>query len=592
MKRKPTWVIMVLLWGAPAYGQTLVPGETNTSLKLTFTDHFSGEANAYQVQIREEPEEEWGTTCHLVDRGRTPRGDRPVSVFFQDLEPGTTYIVRYRNTNLSECGIDPEDPDPWSDPVSGTTLIQPLPRVEFEDRFLAWATRISLNMDAVGPHIEIRKIPGSELLNLTELYFMKDYHDDIVWDDVLEPDEKVSGLAGLEHAINLERLYLGGHEIEDISPLADLDLTELNLQGNRIRDISVLSGLTRLSKLHLGGNQIRNLTPVSRLTLTEFSAESNQIRDLSPLFRWTWSQLSGKFDLGSNQIRDIGLLTNLASSEVTELDLSQNQIVDISPLGALSQSSLRDLNLSGNRIVDIEPLAQFADSELTYLYLTSNQISDVSPLRDLLQLAYLHLWGNPVEDVFPLYALVDANPDLYVDIDLVRVSVSTAAPLTEETLDGAVLTLTVKGGRFSRRIPDMDLKDILYITGINGVAIDPDAIARVSPTEATVGLTFNRSVRIEADTRLLLTVRSRMLDEYFFDDLVVEIPVLAEDPGASTGLAADFNRDGEVGFSDFFLFADAFGGDDQYYDLDGSGTVDFGDFFLLADNFGKTSARD
>ena len=580
---------MALLGVVPVYGQTLVPGETNTSLKLTFTDHFVfGEVNAYQVQIREELEEEWGTTCHLVDHGRTPRGDRTIPVFFQDLEPGTAYIVRYRNTNLGECGIDPEDPDPWSASVPGTTLVQPLPRIEFSDMFLAWATRISLNIDAVGPHIEVRKIPESELLNLTGLFFMKDYYDDIHWDDVLAPDEKVTDLTGLEHAINLERLYLGGHEIEDISALADLELTELNLQGNRIRDIGVLSGLTRLSKLYLGGNQIQNLTPVSRLTLTEFSAESNQIRDLSPLFRWTWTQISGKFDLSNNRIRDIGLLTNLAGSEVTELDLSQNQIVDINPLGSLGQSSLKDLNLSDNRIVDIEPLAQFADSELTYLYLTSNQISDVSPLRDLVQLAYLHLWGNPIEDKSPLYALVDANPDMYVDIDLVRVSVSTPAPLTEETLDGAVLTLTVKGGRFSRRIPDMDLKDILYITGINGVALDPDAIERVSPTEATVGITFNRSVRIEEDTRLLLTVRSRMLDGYFFGDLVVEVPVFTESSGTGTGLAADFNRDGEVGFSDFFLFVDAFGSDEGRYDLDGSGTVDFGDFFLFADSFGSS----
>ena len=49
---------------------------------------------------------------------------------------------------------------------------------------------------------------------------------------------------------------------------------------------------------------------------------------------------------------------------------------------------------------------------------------------------------------------------------------------------------------------------------------------------------------------------------------------------------ADFDGDGAVGFSDFFLFADAFGGSDPRFDLDGSGAVDFGDFFLLADHFG------
>ena len=49
----------------------------------------------------------------------------------------------------------------------------------------------------------------------------------------------------------------------------------------------------------------------------------------------------------------------------------------------------------------------------------------------------------------------------------------------------------------------------------------------------------------------------------------------------------DFDGDGEVGFSDFFVFAEAFGGGDPRFDLDGSGTVDFADFFLFAEHFGQ-----
>ena len=49
----------------------------------------------------------------------------------------------------------------------------------------------------------------------------------------------------------------------------------------------------------------------------------------------------------------------------------------------------------------------------------------------------------------------------------------------------------------------------------------------------------------------------------------------------------DFDGDGQIGFSDFFLFAEAFGGGDPRFDLDGSGSVDFGDFFLFAESFGQ-----
>ncbi len=50
--------------------------------------------------------------------------------------------------------------------------------------------------------------------------------------------------------------------------------------------------------------------------------------------------------------------------------------------------------------------------------------------------------------------------------------------------------------------------------------------------------------------------------------------------------AADFDADGIVGFGDFFLFVDAFGGTNPLFDLDGSGVVDAADFFVFADHFG------
>ena len=56
---------------------------------------------------------------------------------------------------------------------------------------------------------------------------------------------------------------------------------------------------------------------------------------------------------------------------------------------------------------------------------------------------------------------------------------------------------------------------------------------------------------------------------------------------ATAKVTPDFDGDGEVGFGDFFLFAEAFGGSDPRFDLDGSGTVDFADFFLFAEAFGQ-----
>jgi hypothetical protein len=56
-----------------------------------------------------------------------------------------------------------------------------------------------------------------------------------------------------------------------------------------------------------------------------------------------------------------------------------------------------------------------------------------------------------------------------------------------------------------------------------------------------------------------------------------------------------FGEDLQVGFDDFFLFADNFGmgvgvpGFDARYDMNDSGGVDFDDFFIFADNFGRVA---
>ncbi|MFP6643357.1 MAG: T9SS type A sorting domain-containing protein, partial [Candidatus Latescibacterota bacterium] len=54
----------------------------------------------------------------------------------------------------------------------------------------------------------------------------------------------------------------------------------------------------------------------------------------------------------------------------------------------------------------------------------------------------------------------------------------------------------------------------------------------------------------------------------------------------ASGLVGDFNGDGRVGLSDFFVFADAFGGTDPEFDLTGDGRVNLSDFFVFTDAFG------
>ncbi|MEW6751424.1 MAG: FlgD immunoglobulin-like domain containing protein [Candidatus Latescibacterota bacterium] len=85
-----------------------------------------------------------------------------------------------------------------------------------------------------------------------------------------------------------------------------------------------------------------------------------------------------------------------------------------------------------------------------------------------------------------------------------------------------------------------------------------------------------------AGTTTELTVASASLDG-------VTLPPPASQRYTFGRRHEDFDRDGRIGFADFFLFVDHFGSGEAGYDLDGDGVVGLEDFFLLADTFGSAS---
>ena len=95
----------------------------------------------------------------------------------------------------------------------------------------------------------------------------------------------IVNLMGLEHATDLEGLVLIGNKIEDISPLSGLkELDFIDLGGNEISDLRPLAALTRLETLHIWQNQIEDISPLAGLVnLKKLLIENNNITDFSPL---------------------------------------------------------------------------------------------------------------------------------------------------------------------------------------------------------------------------------------------------------------------------------------------------------------------
>ena len=79
------------------------------------------------------------------------------------------------------------------------------------------------------------------------------------------------------------------------------------------------------------------------------------------------------------------------------------------------------------------------------------------------------------------------------------ITASTPQPLTEATLHGSVITLTLSGGSYERSV--WDIRDAVSVSGIVGVTVERFDVERVSDTKVAVELTFNG----DFDTNATLT---------------------------------------------------------------------------------------
>ncbi len=121
------------------------------------------------------------------------------------------------------------------------------------------------------------------------------------------------------------------------------------------------------------------------------------------------------------------------------------------------------------------------------------------------------------------YSGARLTAQLPVSAGMESVTASTVSPLTEATLNGGVVTLTLTGGAYASSI--FDVRRGVTVSGIAGVSVGTFGITRVSDTKVTVELTFNGD--IDADGTLTFTVGAGAIANYSGARLTAQLPVSA-----------------------------------------------------------------
>ena len=105
-----------------------------------------------------------------------------------------------------------------------------------------------------------------------------------------------------------------------------------------------------------------------------------------------------------------------------------------------------------------------------------------------------------------------------------EISASAASPLTEATLDEGVVTLILSYDTYEADVAT--IINAVTVTGIDGVTIDTATVQRLSDTEITIDLDFDRT-DFDTDTALSFSVAAGAIANYTGDDFATDISVTA-----------------------------------------------------------------
>lgn len=333
-------------------------------------------------------------------------------------------------------------------------------------------------------------------------------------------NNKISDISPLKKLSSIRTLHLDGNEIKDFSPLYGLDslsmltIGDMDIKQSQLKklkeelpDCIIYSDDAKedVIEIKLGGKTFDN-------NVTELDLSGCDVHDISLLSVCTKLK---KLDLSDNSISDISALVDIP--ELAELDLSNNRISDISPL--MSVSKLTYLNLAGNRIKSVAALQDL--TSLTELNLSSNELGGIAAVGMLTNLKTLWMDDTGLKDA--------SLEELYGLKNLKKLSIKDNSELSEAavtTLQKKLSGCTISHSELKREIVlggksfacdaetveanGLGLSDISKVSGFSNVKhldLSNNSISRLSPlsqlkTLETLDLSNNRISDVSALTSL------------------------------------------------------------------------------------------
>ncbi len=233
-------------------------------------------------------------------------------------------------------------------------------------------------------------LPGCKVEDLTPIR-------DLPLKDVWLNGHSVAALAPLRGSgMPLERLELSAGTFADLTPLVGLRLKELYLDRcPNVADVAILTNIPTLEKLTVPAlarniESLRMLPHLQRLSFSETTSYP-AIPDTVASALWVeWPKLGWLRALRQADFRP--KLVNRLADRTWEIDLDNTPIHDLSPLAG---ATIGKLTMQKTDVTDLAPLQGMPLKELN---LQGTKVADLSPLRGMRR-RYLNLNARPVTNL-------------------------------------------------------------------------------------------------------------------------------------------------------------------------------------------------
>ena len=206
-------------------------------------------------------------------------------------------------------------------------------------------------------------------------------------------------------------------------------------------------------------------------------------------------------------------ITASTAAPLNESTLDGSQVTFTLTQGTFNKNILNIRNAithSGVDGVELERLThkRVSDTKVTFtLAYSGNLTSDSTLTFTIRDTAFIDYDGDDLTTQLPIKAVTET------------LTATTPAPLTEETLNGSVVTLTLFGREYHY------YKFNISVSGISGVTFNRNDITLVNNNQITIPLDFNGD--ITTDSTLTFTLKERGISNYEGPSLTAEVPVTA-----------------------------------------------------------------